>query len=88
MNKFLEAWQKIESDDTRPSYLRDVVDMDYEEFAEKVNSQEPTFVTKIVESLYAGDIYILRNGFSKKFMTDLIDKVSCIQAEVGRGCQC
>jgi hypothetical protein len=75
MNKFLEAWQKIESDDTRPSYLRGVVDMEYEEFAEKVNSQEPTFVTKVVESLYAGDIYILRNGFSKKFMTDLIDKV-------------
>lgn len=75
MSRFLEAWQKIESDDTRPSYLRDVVDMEYAEFAAKVNAQEPKFVTQVVESLYAGDMYILRNGFPKKFMTDLIDKV-------------
>ena len=75
MSKFLEAWQKIESDEARPSYLRNLVDMEYAEFEAKVNAQEPRFVNELVESLYAGDIYILRQGFSKEFMTALIDKV-------------
>lgn len=75
MNKFLEAWEKIEATEAQPSLMRNLVDMEYEEFAAKVNAQEPKFVTQVVESLYAGDIYILRNGFPKKFMTDLIDKV-------------
>ena len=67
MNKYLEAWQKIESDGTRPSYLRKSIEVDYEEFEAKVYAQEPKFVNELVESLYAGDFYLLRGGFSEEF---------------------
>lgn len=75
MNAFLEAWQKIESDETRPAFLRNVIEFDFEELEAKVYAQEPKFVNDLVESLYAGDFYNIRHGFSKEFITGLIDKV-------------
>ena len=55
--------------------MRNVVDMEYAELEAKVYAQDPRFVNELVESLYAGDMYILRQGFTKEFMTDLKDKV-------------
>tara|TARA_Y100000588_G_scaffold395323_2_gene523408 strand:- start:18279 stop:19127 length:849 start_codon:yes stop_codon:yes gene_type:complete len=75
MNKFLEAWEKIEVAKPRPSFLRDIVEMEYEELEAKVYAQEPKFVNELIDSLYAGDLYLLRNGFPEKFLTDLRDKV-------------
>jgi hypothetical protein len=75
MNKFLETWEKLESNEERPSFLRNVVSMDYEEFEAKVYAQEPKFIKEMVESLFAGDLYVLRRGFPEKFLTDLRDNV-------------
>lgn len=75
MNSYLKAWEKIESDDTRPAYGRNIVEVDYQEFKAKVVAEDPKFVKEVVESLYAGDAYLLKNGFSQEFVTNLIDKV-------------
>ncbi len=75
MNKYRKTWEKLETSDTRPSYARNIVEIDYAKFSEQVIAQESGFVHDVVESLYAGDIYILKQGFPREFMTDLLEKV-------------
>ena len=75
MNIYRKIWEKIETPETRPAYARNIVEMDYGEFEAKVVAQEPRFVDEIVESLYSGDIYLLKQGFPREFMADLLDKV-------------
>lgn len=75
MNRYLKAWEQIDAPETRPRYARNIVETDYEQFAANVAAQDPVFVDEIVKSLYAGDIYILKQGFSRQFMTDLLEKV-------------
>lgn len=75
MNRYREAWEKLEAPDSRPSYARNIVEADYAEFADRVVAHEPRFVNDVVESLYAGDIYLLKRGFSREFMHDLLEKV-------------
>lgn len=78
MNRYREAWEKLEAPDSRPAYARNIVEADYAEFADRVVAQEPRFVNDVVESLYAGDIYLLKRGFSREFMHDLLEKVHSI----------
>lgn len=78
MKKYRHLWEKMESPETRPVFARNIVQIDYEEFAANVIAQEASFVEKIVTSLYAGDIYILKNCFSREFMSDLLNKVHSI----------
>ena len=75
MNYYRKIWEKLETPETRPVYARNIVQMDYEEFAAKVIAQDSSFVKEIVESLYLGDIYILKQGFPREFMTGLREKV-------------
>ncbi len=81
MNNYRKAWEKIESPETRPIYARHIVEMDYGAFEAEVIAQNPDFVNKVVESLYAGDIYLLKQGFPKKFMADLLEKVYAIWSQ-------
>ena len=70
-NEFKKRWDQLESEKPQPTRLRKVQEMDFEEFTQKAIEQDPKFVQLIVDSLYAGDAYILRNAFSKVFMADL-----------------
>lgn len=81
MNNYRKAWEKIDFPETRPVYARHIVEMDYEAFEAKVIAQDSDFVNEVVESLYAGDIYLLKQGFPKKFMTDLLEKVYSIWSQ-------
>lgn len=78
MNRYRELWEKIETPETRPVYARNIMEVDYAEFADRVATQEPHFVKDVVESLYAGDVYLLKRGFSVEFMRDLLEKVYAI----------
>lgn len=78
MNNYRRVWEKIDSPETRPAYARHIVEIDYGAFEAKVIAQDPGFVDEVVESLYAGDIYLLKQGFPKKFLTDLLEKVYSI----------
>ena len=75
INKYKVFWDKVEALGERPKYASKIITINYDEFAEKVEKQEDNFVEEIVNSLFKGDIYILKNGFSKYFMNDLRDKV-------------
>lgn len=75
MNKYRAIWEKLETAYSRPTYARDIIEIDNVEFSERVVAQEPRFVNDVIESLYAGDVYLLKRGFTKKFMCDLLEKI-------------
>ena len=75
INKYKTLWNKLEISKSRPVYASKVVTINYNEFADKVEKQDDNFVRETVYSLFNGDIYILKNGFSKIFMEDLRNKV-------------
>lgn len=73
-NKFKEVWDEIVKPETLPRRLREIREIDFNEFQEKVLSQDPAFVQAIPRSLYAGDAYFIRGAFPKQFMKDLARK--------------
>ena len=74
-NRFQRLWEAIERPETQPQYAREIITRDYGEFARAVAAQEPRFVESVVQSLYAGDLYVLKHGFPQRFMVDLLNKV-------------
>ena len=67
-NYFLPVWERLESSTPRPTRCRSIKHMDYYELRHGVMQQRPEFVQDIVESLYAGDVYILKQAFDPDFM--------------------
>lgn len=74
-NKFKETWDRITAADTLPRRLREIHEIDFEEFRAKVVRQDPDFVESIPQRLYAGDAYFLRGAFQKDFLIDLARRV-------------
>ena len=74
-HRFKAVWHAIERPETQPKFARKIITLDYGKFANDVMAQHPTFVEAVVQSLYAGDIYILKNGFPKSFVYDLLENV-------------
>jgi len=74
-NKFRREWERLEGSKPRPERARTVIKMDYQEFKEKIQRQEDSFVESIVGALYGGDAYLIKGAFPKSFMIDLRKKV-------------
>jgi len=70
-NLFLPEWERLEASHARPMFGRALIESDFNEFAENVKKQDPDFVKHITESLYAGDVYVLKRAFPKEFMEQL-----------------
>lgn len=70
-NPFKEAWEKIEKESPLPRRLRRLVKVDFDKFKERILQHDPQFVQGIVESLHAGDVYILKKAFSPPFFSTL-----------------
>jgi len=70
-NKFIREWGAIESEDTQPRWLGKVVERSFDEFRGEVLGQNDREIKSIVESLYQGDVFILRNAFSADYMESL-----------------
>ena len=70
-NLYQKEWKAIEDEKTQPRFLRKIISTPYKEFSEKVLEQDPVFVREIVQSLYSGDVYILKQGFPNKFLQNL-----------------
>jgi hypothetical protein len=68
---FRKEWEAIEDEKTQPRYLRKVISTSHKEFSKKVLEQDPEFVRTVVQSLYSGDVYILKQSFPRKFLQDL-----------------
>ena len=70
-NLYQKEWKAIEDEKTQPRFLRKIISTPYKEFSEKVLEQDPVFVREIVQSLYSGDVHILKKGFPAKYIKDL-----------------
>ena len=70
---FKEEWERVEKIKERPDTYRKVICIEYEEFISKINNQEKKFVEAVVDSIYNGDLYILKNALNKKTVANIID---------------
>lgn len=75
MNRFLECWESIERKSPRPERSRFIMHREYSHWKNEIQKQDWEFVINTVHSLYQGDIYILRNAFSKDFMLETRNRV-------------
>ena len=74
-NFFYKAWNKHEKKKKLPLYLNDVITDDYKNFYNKILNIDSVEAEKIVISLLAGNVYLLKNFYSKKESKVLKDKV-------------
>jgi hypothetical protein len=75
MNNFKTACDNIVCDETLPRYMRNVKEYSFTEFKDIVIENNEEKCKEIVESLYSGDIYILRNAYTEEFVEELKDKL-------------
>jgi len=68
---FAKAWKEIEEERPLPRRLRQLKILSFEEMKQKVLEQDPLFVSSIVDSLYSGDVYILKGAFPVNFFVRL-----------------
>ena len=71
---FKSAWDDLEKKLSYPKKARKICTVDYNEFKQKVLDENPDFVKEITLSLFNGDIYILKGGYTKEFMQNLKEK--------------
>ena len=72
INPYTGLWNKLESTLPRPNRVRNIYQLNYKEFKHKVNDQS---AYEMIINLYLGDAYLIKGGFPKKFMTNLIKGV-------------
>ena len=70
-NRFAESWDGLVGEHTTPTRFRDLHEIAYEDFRQKVTAQDPVFVEEITRSLYQGDGFLIRGAFSKEFIEKL-----------------
>jgi len=74
-NIFAKEWKKIEQKDSEPKNYRKLIEVEHNEFVSKVLEQNSSFAKSVVESIYNGDLYILKNAISKKNVNHIIDAI-------------
>lgn len=74
-NKYKTVWTRLENSRPRPERVRSIVKVDYQEFKEKIQQQDDSFVEATVSSLYSGDAYLIKGAFPKEFMINLRKRV-------------
>jgi hypothetical protein len=72
---FKNEWDKIEDANTYPHHLRNINIVDASEFVSKVRQASEHDIKQLVDSIYSGDAYILKNAFSSEFIDNLKQKV-------------
>lgn len=63
-----EKWISLESKSQIPKRVNNVKHLEFDLLKEKIFNQDEDFIIKMIESLYSGDFYILKNAFKKEFM--------------------
>ena len=72
---YKNIWELKEKESNRPLMARSIIEIEYQTFENQIRTQSKIIAKKTIESLYDGDIYILKNAFSKEFMGRLLDNV-------------
>ena len=75
VNSYSEEWKRIEKTKEKPRNFRKIVSVEHKEFTSKILEQNPSFVQSVIESLYNGDLYLLKNSLSKKKVQHVIDAI-------------
>ena len=71
-NKFTEIWHSLEKKSPKPLLARKLIVVDYKKFEEQVFHGSFQTRKKIAQSLYKGDVYLLKKALNKKFCEKLI----------------
>ena len=64
-NSYKEEWKQIEKKKSSPKNFSKIITVDHKEFVDKIFSQNSAFVKSTIESIYNGDLYILKNAIGK-----------------------
>lgn len=73
-NKFKAKWEALEKSKKSALSLRNIVVIDFLEFKNKIYSNTEENVNLLTESLFSGDVYILKNAFEPSFLINLKNK--------------
>ncbi len=73
-NSFTSIWKEAGATWDMPRFATDIVVMPYEEFRDQVMSDDPATARRLVDSLYSGVGYILKNAFDRDWLRALIDR--------------
>ena len=70
-NIYKKLWDENEIYDELPNFYNNIIEVNYDEFQSKIYENNLKFAKDLVVSLLSGDIYILKEAFSK----DYIEKI-------------
>lgn len=68
---YREIWERLAANSKSPERSRNLKVTSFAELSDKVLSGNKSFATELVESLYGGDVYILKGVLSKEYVRDL-----------------
>jgi len=73
-NIFNIEWQKVDKNNKMPEKLNKIIEINYNEFKSKIEQQDKEFAINIIQSLYNGDAYVIKNTFNPEFLQNLKEK--------------
>lgn len=73
---FEQEWKSIEDVETYPHFLRNVIIKDIDEFVYEVENASEQQAKDMVQSIYSGDAYILKNAFDAQFVEEVKNKIN------------
>ena len=75
-NVYKQLWDKHEDLDNPPIFYRNIIEIDFTEFKEKVYSNDKNFANKLVTNLLKGDVFLLKKTFPKDYLIELKEKTA------------
>ncbi len=71
LNPYKPIWDILEKHFPRPNRVRKLCYLQWDDFKKAVEEEDQYFAAWTVASLYAGDVYIIRNAFDPDWMREL-----------------
>lgn len=75
MNIYKECWKKYLKDTEMPTYFTGIKKVYYNEFKEKISDDNEHFADEIIKELIAGKVILIKNAYSKEFVSNLKKEV-------------
>jgi hypothetical protein len=72
---FANAWTDAISSGSSALRLREVRRLDYQSFKEQLRNADEDFIRSLVDSIYAGDVYVLLDAYNPEILTNLRQRV-------------
>ena len=70
-------WQEKEKNYPLPRKSRNIIKVEFNEFEKILNDDDEIKVKKIIDNLYSGDFYLIKNAFSTSFLNRI--KKGCFE---------